>query len=140
MPPTRLQDMLDGAKRLLLLVRGDGAICCCKADPGVLAQAFGQEAAALARKVRWVCAVRWVGGSSRKVHPMRLLGRVPRPAYCVTHNPKLLPLPLPPLHPCTADPGGAGARPAAPRGPPGRLALAGRAAAAPGRALQRGRR
>lgn len=59
--PPLVQDMLDGAKRLLLLVRGDGRICAVKADPEVLAQGFGQDAGALARKVgagRWSARAR----------------------------------------------------------------------------------
>ena len=43
--------MLDSAKRLQLLVRGDGRILTFKADPAVLTQAFGQDAATLNQKV-----------------------------------------------------------------------------------------
>lgn len=51
--------MLDGAKRLQLLVRGEGRILTFKADPAVLSQAFGQDAATLNQKVRsgWLGAV-----------------------------------------------------------------------------------
>lgn len=44
--------MLESAKRLQLLVRGDGAVLAFKAHPAVLAEVFGQDAASLAGKVR----------------------------------------------------------------------------------------
>ncbi|PRW21106.1 flagellar associated membrane [Chlorella sorokiniana] len=46
-----VKDMLDSAKRLQLLVRSDGRILTFKADPAVLTQVFGQDAAALNKKV-----------------------------------------------------------------------------------------
>ena len=50
--PATLQDMLDSAKRLLLLVRGDGRVLSFKADPPVLSHVFGQDAANLTKKAR----------------------------------------------------------------------------------------
>ncbi|KAI7846027.1 hypothetical protein COHA_000564 [Chlorella ohadii] len=46
-----VKDMLDAAKRLQLLVRSDGRILTFKADPAVLTQVFGQDAAALNKKL-----------------------------------------------------------------------------------------
>ncbi len=52
LPHSLWQDMLDAAKRLQLLVRSDGRVLTFKADPAVLTQVFGQDAAALNKKVR----------------------------------------------------------------------------------------
>lgn len=46
------QDLMHAGKRLQLLVRGDGRILTFKADPAVLAQVFGLDAAGLVTKVR----------------------------------------------------------------------------------------
>lgn len=42
---------MDSAKRIQLLVRGDGCILTFKADPVVLSQTFGQDAGTVAKKV-----------------------------------------------------------------------------------------
>lgn len=42
---------MDGAKRLMLLMRGDGKLLTFKADSAVLSRVFGQEATALVKKV-----------------------------------------------------------------------------------------
>ncbi|PSC71757.1 flagellar associated membrane [Micractinium conductrix] len=45
-----IKDMMDGAKRLMLLMRGDGKLLTFKADSAVLSRVFGQEATALVKK------------------------------------------------------------------------------------------
>lgn len=67
-----MQDMLDSAKRLQLLVRSDGRILTFKADPAVLAQVFGQDAATLNKKVRGGCSC-WVELFGRLGHCVSII-------------------------------------------------------------------
>lgn len=86
--------MLESSKRLQLLVRSDGRILTFKADPAVLTQVFGQDAATLNKKARGGSMVRqdpWMVVTARtSTVPVPIFGIIPS-AMPHPNAPPLLP-------------------------------------------------